>query len=101
MHKEPDISWEDYQAMCDSFLDILREDMEGYLDRQEYSEVNKFLSVAVVPATDHAILVEILRITFPHAAELSERRGFYDRVRSEVRLTRSESDADKLLKRYI
>lgn len=98
MHKDPDISWEDYQEMCDTFLDILREDMRGYLERENYEYVDKFLAVAVVKETDHAILVEILRITLPYSSLLLERAGFYDRVRSEIRRTRSENDTVSLLR---
>ena len=97
MHREENISWEAYQEMLDTVLDVLRDDIKSYLNRGEYQDVNKFLEVAVVPKTDHAILAEILKITQPYETLLSERKGFYDRVRSEVRQTRSEVDTNSLL----
>lgn len=98
MHYDGKLSWLEYQEVCDSFIEALTEDMRGYLGRKEYSQVNQFLRVATVPDTDHAILLEILRITLPYSNLLNEREGFYCRVRSEIRRTQSEITTAHLLR---
>lgn len=98
MHRDDDMPWQAYQDMCDAFIAILIEDIEGYLSRGEADKVNEFLLVAKVPDTDHAILLAILRTTKDHSYLLPARKGFYSRVRSEIRRTTSESATTTLLK---
>ena len=101
MQYDGTMSWAEYQQLCNDFIHALLDDMTGYLKRGDYLEVDKFLSVAPVEQTDPIILREILRTTKPYSDLLTERIGFYYRVRDELRKTCSERDTSTLLEGLI
>lgn len=100
MHYDGTLPWAEYQDMCENFRSALVQDMEGYLERKEYAEVDRFLQVTVVDQTDHSILVVILRTTRPYSVMLNEYERFYQRVRAEVSRMLTEKDAERLLRGF-
>jgi len=86
-----------YTSQCSSFISCLAVDIDSYVARGDVGSVDGFLRVFEVSGVDPNVLAGVLRATQQYDAILSERPGFYDRVRSELRLSLSEQDTAHLL----
>jgi hypothetical protein len=87
-----------YRYQCSAFISFLASDISSYIERGDTGCVDEFLRVFEVNGLEPAVLAGVLRITQQYDDILSERRGFYDRVRSELRLSLSEQDTAQLLR---
>lgn len=86
-----------YEHQCRSFISHLASDISSYITRGDTESVDEFLRVFEVRGLEPTILAGVLKITQQYDSDLSERRGFYDRVRSELRASLSEQDVAQLL----
>lgn len=86
-------------STLDDALDLLYDDMDAHLDREDFEGVNLFLQKVPVVGQHHSILLGILCTTLVASHLLPDRPSFYDRVETEFRLTRSETDTQDLLQR--
>ena len=92
-----DLKWEDRQAIADTFLDLLYDDIEEHFERGEFAKVDTFLQCVVVEDTEHVMLLGVLSATVLGANLLPSYPIFYHRVYDEIRRTKSEHETNELL----
>lgn len=86
-------------STLDDALDLLYDDVDAHLDREDFGTVNLFLQKIRVEGQHHSFLIGILCTTLVASHLLPDRSSFYYRVETEFRLTRSEADTQDLLQR--